>query len=87
MTEEPLFTLKEKLLFCLAIIVVVILLILSLIYSEPRPMNTGIITEKFRAGNQYVVTYHFVIDDDYDIDVDEETYYNYEVNDTYSWRY
>ena len=29
--------------------------------------TSGNITEKFREGNQHVLTYHFVIDDSYDV--------------------
>ena len=45
--------------------------------------TSGNITEKFREGNQHVLTYHFVIDDSFDICVDEKIFYSYDVGDFY----
>lgn len=69
------------------IIMLTYIVILIHNYSDDTTLtNSGIITEKFRGGNNWVTTYHFAINNSFDIDVSETIYYQYSVNDTYAWR-
>ena len=47
--------------------------------SETYDITEGNITEKFRMGNNWMVTYYFVINDDFDVKVTEYEYYHTEV--------
>ena len=86
MSSEPMFSKKERTVIGIIIVIAIIGFSIAIVLDEPRPMKSGIITEKFRGGNNWVVTYHFVIDDDYDIEVGEDTFYDYNKGDTYSWQ-
>jgi len=47
--------------------------------TEHYDITEGNITEKFRMGNNWMVTYYFVINDDFDVEVTEYEYYHTEV--------
>ena len=75
---------------CIAVgsilLVVFFLFVLGIILDgEAGNTLSGEVTEKFRMGNNGVVTYYFVIDGEFDVRVNEEIYYEVEIGETHEY--
>ena len=82
---------KEVIKFLMPLVFILSLMVVVFGYVLPSAIDieravgegieerSGIITEKFRMGNNWVVTYHFVIDDEFDTEVSEYEYYHTDV--------